>query len=332
MQVSVITPHLNTEDAISQRVASQAHFFHGRGDEVAIYAAHPPAQHAGSLTPPVRIVTSTDTALTRDAHFATSDLFIFHGAGFYPPLAVMPQLERGAVIFYYHHDPARGVEGEPPALASLLTCADLVVAESDEAARSLAERYGYTAAPVHVLPVTAETSPAEYAVFWTEAVAAATAWLPNRPYPFGRLPAWEELHPPPSATETKPVSGARSATVALPEAEVQKLLMDAATAQRDYVVRSRIPIVGPLIAWVRRNLTSHLREPYIDPTFRRQENFNRHVAQVLVDLVAQKSAEQAALEERIRRLEQRLAELGGPSQPTGQPQPASPPDEDRPQP
>lgn len=332
MQVSLITPYLNTEDAISQRVASQAHFFHGRGDKVFIYSARPPAQPVDSESLPARVVVSTDTALTDDAYFAASELFIFHGAGFYPLLAVLPQLERGAVIFYYHYDPAGGVEAGQPALASLITCVDLVVAEGEEAARSLAERHDYRAAPVHVLPVTAASSAAEYALFWTEAVAAATAWLPNRPYPFGRLPAWEELHPPPRASETTPGTGADGLTGAVSETEAQKLLAGAATAQRDYVVRSRLPIVGPLIAWVRRNLTSHLREPYIDPTFERQESFNRQVAQALATLIHQKGAEQAALEERIRRLEQRLAELSRRSQATGDPQSLNPPAENRLQP
>jgi hypothetical protein len=47
--------------------------------------------------------------------------------------------------------------------------------------------------------------------------------------------------------------------------------------QRDYVVRSRVPVVGGLIAWVRRNLTSHLREPYLDPTLERQVALNQTI-------------------------------------------------------
>lgn len=53
---------------------------------------------------------------------------------------------------------------------------------------------------------------------------------------------------------------------------------------RDYVVRSKAPMLGRLIAWVRRNLTSHLREPYLDPTLERQVAFNRAVVQALARL------------------------------------------------
>ncbi len=50
---------------------------------------------------------------------------------------------------------------------------------------------------------------------------------------------------------------------------------------RGYRVRSKVPVIGPLIAWARRNLTSHLREPYIDPIFERQVAFNRAAIDLL---------------------------------------------------
>ena len=53
---------------------------------------------------------------------------------------------------------------------------------------------------------------------------------------------------------------------------------------RGYTVRSRAPLVGRLIAWIRRNLTSHLREPYLDPTLERQVAFNRAMVQALSSL------------------------------------------------
>jgi hypothetical protein len=52
-------------------------------------------------------------------------------------------------------------------------------------------------------------------------------------------------------------------------------------------VRSNAPLVGRLIAWVRRNVTSHLREPYLDPTLERQVAFNRQLIQVLQDYMEQ---------------------------------------------
>ena len=52
-------------------------------------------------------------------------------------------------------------------------------------------------------------------------------------------------------------------------------------ALREYEVRSGVPLVGSLIVWLRRNLTSHLREPYLDPIVERQVTFNRRVAEWL---------------------------------------------------
>jgi len=69
---------------------------------------------------------------------------------------------------------------------------------------------------------------------------------------------------------------------------------------RGYQVRSRALVIGPLIAWVRRNLTSHLREPYLDPTFERQVAVNRELVAALRGL----SDRQADLERRLARFEE----------------------------
>jgi len=50
---------------------------------------------------------------------------------------------------------------------------------------------------------------------------------------------------------------------------------------RGYVVRSKLPLLGRPLAWLRRNLTSHLREPYVDPTFERQVAFNSQVVSII---------------------------------------------------
>jgi len=69
---------------------------------------------------------------------------------------------------------------------------------------------------------------------------------------------------------------------------------------RGYRVRSRVPVIGPLIAWVRRNLTSHLREPYLDPTLERQVVVNRELVTVLRELLDR----QADLEGRLAQFEE----------------------------
>jgi hypothetical protein len=69
---------------------------------------------------------------------------------------------------------------------------------------------------------------------------------------------------------------------------------------RDYHVRSRVPVLGPAIAWLRRNLTSHLREPYLDPALDRQVAFNRELLEILEEVLGL----QADLEARLARLEE----------------------------
>ncbi len=46
---------------------------------------------------------------------------------------------------------------------------------------------------------------------------------------------------------------------------------------RDYEVTSDFPMIGEWIVEARQNLTSHLREPYLDPTFERQVEFNHRL-------------------------------------------------------
>jgi hypothetical protein len=72
--------------------------------------------------------------------------------------------------------------------------------------------------------------------------------------------------------------------------------------QRDYRVRSRLPVVGPLAAWVRRNLTSHLREPYLDPALERQVKLNRDV----ISLVKEAHWLLEGMETRLARVEEEL--------------------------
>jgi hypothetical protein len=72
---------------------------------------------------------------------------------------------------------------------------------------------------------------------------------------------------------------------------------------RDYQVRSKVPIIGPFIARTRRNLTSHLREPYLDPTLERQVALNNDLVSTLREMMQLL----ADLEERLVRLEEKRA-------------------------
>ena len=83
-------------------------------------------------------------------------------------------------------------------------------------------------------------------------------------------------------------------------------------ALRDYEVRSGIPLLGSLIVWIRRNLTSHLREPYLDLIIERQVFLNMRVADWIGRMMRSwKSVcrRQTELEERIRALEDQAERL-----------------------
>jgi hypothetical protein len=83
-------------------------------------------------------------------------------------------------------------------------------------------------------------------------------------------------------------------------------------ALREYTVRSGIPLVGPLVAWVRRNLTSHLREPYLNPRIDRQVSLNRQIAEWLKRAATTSSARsrrQDELETRVQALEAQVEAL-----------------------
>jgi hypothetical protein len=83
-------------------------------------------------------------------------------------------------------------------------------------------------------------------------------------------------------------------------------------ALREYEVRSGLPVVGPLIVWLRRNLTSHLREPYLDPIVERQVKFNRRVSEWLdraTQMLTAGWSRQQELEARIKALELQVERL-----------------------
>lgn len=96
------------------------------------------------------------------------------------------------------------------------------------------------------------------------------------------------------------------------EALADSAMTSSDVALRDYEVRSGLPVIGPLIVWLRKNLTSHLREPYLDPIIERQVNYNRQVAEwvgrTTQMLVASRNRQQE-LEERIKALEAQVARL-----------------------
>jgi len=85
---------------------------------------------------------------------------------------------------------------------------------------------------------------------------------------------------------------------------LEALEREADVAFREYMIRSDKPLVGPFIEWVRRNVTSHLKEPYLDRIVERQVVFNAHLVRYLRHLTDRDEFRDIAT-----RLEDRVAEL-----------------------
>ncbi len=56
---------------------------------------------------------------------------------------------------------------------------------------------------------------------------------------------------------------------------------------RNYRVRSKLPVLGPLIEWIRRNSTTHVKEAYLDRIIERQVLYNRLLAGEIFQLRAE---------------------------------------------
>lgn len=116
--------------------------------------------------------------------------------------------------------------------------------------------------------------------------------------------AYSNLLPPAQVEKGhEPMTEANSAPAVSPGAPSQRFItlaarLEAADRQadvmlRDYQVRSRLPLFGPLVAWIRRNLTSHLREPYLDPTLERQVALNHELIAILREMMRLEAGQEA---------------------------------------
>lgn len=94
--------------------------------------------------------------------------------------------------------------------------------------------------------------------------------------------------------------------------DLKALEREADVAFREYVIRSDKPLAGPLIEWMRRNVTSHLKEPYLDRIVERQVVFNAHLVRYLRYLANEleaQAAEQSLLETKQVSLKEMYREL-----------------------
>lgn len=131
-----------------------------------------------------------------------------------------------------------------------------------------------------------EFSLEQYEIGWSHIVSEATAWLPEQPIPRLR------------SLLAQPAAQSREEKAPMPvlhhvlkkgelEQAISKLRSSADTMLRGYKVHSKLPIFGRMISWVRHNLTSHLWQPYIDPTFERQVAFNKHLSNLMEEMLRQ---------------------------------------------
>jgi glycosyltransferase involved in cell wall biosynthesis len=93
---------------------------------------------------------------------------------------------------------------------------------------------------------------------------------------------------------------------ALDAARRELLRQGAHVAQPGYTVRSGLPVVGRAVAWLRRQLTSHLKEPYLDPMIAGQERFNRELLETLLPALDESLREQRRLRAEVDLLRARL--------------------------
>lgn len=127
----------------------------------------------------------------------------------------------------------------------------------------------------------------QYEIGWSRIVSEATAWLPNQLIPRSR-----SLLRQPVVSEPTPSKEAQPEVQHIfwlkdIKEKLSDLWQKVDVMQRGYSVRSNLPVVGPMIAWIRINLTSHLWQPYIDPTFERQVAFNQQLSNLMEEVVAQ---------------------------------------------
>lgn len=488
-KVSLVNLNLVGLDAIGISIINQVRFFQERGDDVRVYVCHPPRNVPDGIEAVTRVVTLGDLISGQDAHFAESDLFIYHYPSRHELMESIHGIRQGTVIFYYHNVTPpelwgsnidrealiQGMEGK-----ALAHYADLCIADSPMNKEELVE-LGYDADRIFVLPLPVDLdkftpgprdaelverlglagqrvllfvgrmagnkridllvealptikeqvpntklllvgdpsgSPA-----YREIVAAAQAraaelgveddviWTGEQdPLPYYRLAdvyvtaslhegfglplieamacnvpvvasragamPWvvgdagllcEPRNPADLAEKTLMVlqdSSLHQTLVARGQERVRafhieryktglaeiveaaisytlpkvpadtdlgtvlepatsssgkllRVLADEMRAHSDimlrgYVVRSQIPLLGPAVAWLRRNATSHLREPYVDPTLERQVQVNYRAAewmQMAAKALDMASVRQTALEHQVDALEKKVRRL-----------------------
>lgn len=242
MRVCLIAHDLTVEPA-KHHLLAQVRLFLLRGDEVCLALSSRTSALPDELA---------DLEIATSQPLAACELYIYHYCQDFPLLASIMNQDRALVLVHDHG--AAPHEWLPPHYA------DLCLVNNKKRREQLVNDWGIAPERVLVLPDAADQAAYRAAVTQMVDRALADDWPP--------VPRVEQR----SASEdpeAKATTG-HAAFPALAHSQADIML-------REYVVCSRVRGFGRLIAWVRRNLTSHLREPYLDPTLERQVAFNQTI-------------------------------------------------------
>jgi glycosyltransferase involved in cell wall biosynthesis/2-polyprenyl-3-methyl-5-hydroxy-6-metoxy-1,4-benzoquinol methylase len=111
----------------------------------------------------------------------------------------------------------------------------------------------------------------------SEIIAPAPAMTPKLILPQPEPAAVQPIQAARTPMSAQPAPAAPMPTMPDAEAHYRELETMGDVSMHGYAVRSDKPVVGSFIVWVRRNLTSHLKEPYVDPIIDRQVHVNRRL-------------------------------------------------------
>lgn len=242
MNISLVGSH--SGDGFS-RMLTQARCFQAQGHLAQVYVEVAPCAddlRTVDLAPVVVETLTTDPP----AHWLESDLYIYHDPGPRMLLESVRRIRRGLVLWdcCAMPDPA------------LVHYADLCLVETPHLRAQIGAQLGYPLERIFVI------QPALDEARYGEQLTGIVSLALQDALPQAELPLASSKAPSPS--------------LSLNHLEAQADVM-----LRDYKVRSNIPLLGGLVAWVRKNITSHLREPYLDPTLERQVAFNRRLVSEL---------------------------------------------------
>ncbi len=106
-----------------------------------------------------------------------------------------------------------------------------------------------------------------------------------------------------------------------PSRPPEQVFSRADVSLREYRVRSRVPLIGPFIAWLRVQLTSHIKEPYLDSIVERQVLYNMSMTKRLLRLeeaISSQAEELARFQEEIERPSRRSVDAAEPPSGAGE--------------